>query len=102
MRVVVPRLQDSRQRAQRQITAHRAAVISSSLWGVYDVADEGYLIRRGHVICNMCPTQPDTNLLVVAVFRFCVSYVNAVKLHVNDADVLVSRDIWERASDNRR
>jgi len=78
------------------------AVISSRLWGVYDVADEGYLVRRGHVICSMSPTQPETNLLVVAVFRFCVSCVNAVKLHVNDADVLVTQGIRERASDNRR
>jgi hypothetical protein len=31
---------------------HSPAVISSSLWGVYDVADEGYLLRRGHVICS--------------------------------------------------
>src|SRR6266536_5687935 len=82
--------------------ARSAAVISSRLWGVYDVADEGYLVRRGHVICSMSPTQPETNLLVVAVFRFCVSCVNAVKLHVNDADVLVSSASRRPARDNRR
>src|SRR6266496_3286493 len=30
--------------------ARRAAVISRPLWSVYDVADEGYLFRRGHVV----------------------------------------------------
>jgi hypothetical protein len=49
----------------------------------------------------MSPTQPDANLIVVAVFRFCVSCVDAVKLRVSDADVLVTQGIRERASDNR-
>src|SRR5215472_14815726 len=33
-------------------SAQVTAVISSSLWRVYDVADEAYLLRRGHVICS--------------------------------------------------
>ena len=33
--------------------ARTAAVISSSLSGVYDVAYEGFFFRRGHVICSM-------------------------------------------------
>jgi hypothetical protein len=39
----------------------------------------------------MSPTWPEPNFLVVAVFRFCVSCMNAVKLYVNDADVLVTQ-----------
>jgi hypothetical protein len=35
-------------------------------------------------------------------FEFSYPRVNAVKLHVNDADALVTQGIRERASDNRR
>jgi len=50
-----------------------------------------------------CPRpRPETELLVAAVFEFSVFFVNAVKPHVNDADLLANQDILGRASDNRR
>jgi hypothetical protein len=51
----------------------RAVVICSPIWGVHDVAAEGFLLRRGHVICS----------------------------GVSDADALVAPTICGRTSDNR-
>jgi hypothetical protein len=66
-------------------------LLAAGIWSVVDTLFEVCLQRK-----------PETNRLVVAVFRLCVPSVNAVKLHVNDANVLVAQGIWERASDNRR
>jgi len=40
----------------------------------------------------MSPTWPETNPLVVAIFRFFVSKVNAVKRHVYDTNILTRQD----------
>src|SRR5215813_10708850 len=86
--------------------ARSPAVISTGGWAVYDVADVPILWAFCCVVDTLsehCPRRRSSaSPLVVAVFRICGSCVNAVQLHVYDADVLVRRGVHGTASDNRR
>ena len=50
----------------------------------------------------MFPTWPETNPLVVAIFRFLVSHVNAVKRHVYDTNIPTCQDFSLTGSRERR
>src|SRR5262249_2986579 len=99
-----------------QMTAHeaikrsnkraRTGVISTGGWAVYDVADVPILwafaalwTRYLNTVPDAGPAQAPSSLLF---FEFSGSCVNAVQLHVYDADVLVRRGVHGTASDNRR
>lgn len=56
------------------LTARVAAAISTRRPGVDDVADEGDLFRRGHVISSDVSDVAEHEPLLVDAFRFCVSY----------------------------
>jgi hypothetical protein len=58
---------------QFTVAARVSAVICSPIWGVHDVAAEGFLLRRGHVICSGVSDATGANPLVAAAFRFRVS-----------------------------
>src|SRR5215469_8834357 len=86
--------------------ARVTAVISTGGWAVYDVADAPLLCAFCCVVdplsehcrrrrSSACP-------LSLLFFEFSGSCVNAVQLHVYDADVLVRRGVHRTASDNRR
>src|SRR5262249_6485477 len=90
-----------------QMTAHeaikrsnkraRTGVISTGGWAVYDVADVPILwafaalwTRYLNTVPDAGPAQVPSSLLF---FEFSGSCVNAVQLHVYDADVLVRRGV---------
>src|SRR5262249_61633235 len=86
--------------------ARSPAVISTGGWAVYDVADVPILWAFCCVVDALSEhcrrRRSSANPLVVAVFEFIGPCVNALQLHVYDADVLVRRDVHRTASDNRR
>src|SRR5258708_28908340 len=79
--------------------AHVAAVISSPLWGVSDVALRALKLRHGHVILSSVYDAPESCVthvtcvypLIAAAFEFLAAHITSRQRHVSHAKTPLHR-----------
>ena len=84
------------------LLTRRAAVICSHHWGVCDVADGAFELRRVHVICSDVYDAALANPLVDAAFELCASLRASRQLHVHDAAPPPHQGFSKTTADNGR